>query len=501
VEDNVLRELESKIKHVESFLKVAVWSRRVSAKPIVRCGNAGRLIGIPDNSIDYIFTDPPFGSNIYYSEVNWLYECWLGKKTERETEAVVHRKNDRGTKSIDDYTKLMCHSFSEAFRVLKPGRHATIEFNNSDGRVFEAIKEAVRNSGFIIENMVFLDKIQKTFKQIKGDKGEEDVVGHDVIFNLRKPARAGAKHLSVRVDRDNGRLAELEDLVAETVRKHLRGLPESIERDPNTYNDEHRTTPFLNTMLMNALIPRGVDVSQLNLPFIERICGRYFRKVDGRWYLRDEAVSDQHSNGKKGLLFQPPDEDVVIQDETSAIAWLRQTLARTPMRIGELRPHWMKATVRLTGDLSTQLEQLLRENFWLDRATRRWRIPTAEELAELNDVERQRALHDVERFLEGRLSPPPKDAEVLGWIERLYDSAGRLEEEAKGLVDPGEEPALPDEAVGYYRMMPRLLQGVLKENVDAAAYTRASRQCRAAARKVEEYIVRTEETGQRLLFD
>jgi hypothetical protein len=197
-------------------------------------------------------------------------------------------------------------------------------------------------------------------------------------------------------------------------------------------------------MLMNALIPRGVDVSRLNLPFLENICGRYFRKVDGRWYLRDEAVGDQPSNGKKGLLFPTADEGVVIQDETSAIAWLRQTLTRTPMRIGELRPNWMKATVRLTGDLSTQLERFLRENFWLDRSTRRWRVPTAEELAELNDHERQRACHDAERFLEGKLSPPPADADVLGWIERLYDAAGRLEEEAQGLVEAGEEPVLPD---------------------------------------------------------
>jgi len=27
------------------------------------------------------------------------------------------------------------------FRVLKPGRWATVEFNNSDGQVFEAIKQ------------------------------------------------------------------------------------------------------------------------------------------------------------------------------------------------------------------------------------------------------------------------------------------------------------------------------------------------------------------------
>ena len=81
----------------------------------------------------------------------------------------------------------MLKAFAEMARVLCRGRFATVEFNNSDGQVFEAIKCAAREAGFAIENMVFLDKVQKSFKQIKGEKGEEDVVGHDVIFNLRKP--------------------------------------------------------------------------------------------------------------------------------------------------------------------------------------------------------------------------------------------------------------------------------------------------------------------------
>jgi hypothetical protein len=104
--------------------------------------------------------------------------------------------------------------------------------------------------------------------------------------------------------------------------------------------------------------------------------------------------------------------------------------------------------------------------------------------------------HDAERFLEGRLSPHPTDAEILGWIEKLYSAAGRLEEEALGLVEPGEEPVLPADLIAYYRMMPRLLQSVLKENVDASAYTRASRQCRTAARKIQEHDDRKEAKAQ-----
>jgi 16S rRNA G966 N2-methylase RsmD len=152
VEDNVLRQLQSKIRQVSLAFATLKPHQFHSANVCVSCSHAGKLAGISSDSIDHIFTDPPFGSNIYYSEVNWLYECWLGHLTDSSTEAVVHRKNDRGTKDLTDYTRLMAEAFREMYRVLKPGRYATIEFNNSDGQVFEAIKDAVRGAGFAIEN-------------------------------------------------------------------------------------------------------------------------------------------------------------------------------------------------------------------------------------------------------------------------------------------------------------------------------------------------------------
>jgi 16S rRNA G966 N2-methylase RsmD len=484
VEDNVLRELESKVKHVAAFMEAASSFCQFSARPAIRCGDAGQLGGVEDNSIDYVFCDPPFGSNIYYSEVNWLYECWLGRKTEVRTEAVVHRKNDRGTKTIEDYSRLMAEAFGELFRVLKPGRYATVEFNNSDGEVFEAIKRAARDAGFSVENMVFLDKVQKTFKQIKGEKGEEDVVGHDVIFNLRKPSsvRAGLPLASAS---HNGEPQSLDDLAAQTIREHLRTLPHRIQHDPTTYSGEHRTTPFLNTMLMNALIPRGVvDVSQINLPYIERLCGRYFRKVDGRWYLRDEAVRDQRPPAEQGVLFRAPEDELAIIDETSAIEWLRHKLLKTPMRVGELRPHWMRATVKLAGDTSTRLDQYLQDHFWLDRETHRWREPTREERATMDIVERRQARHDAERFLAGHLARHPADDEVLDWIEHLYRWASLAEEEAAGLRESHAADGLPADAVELYSMMQKLFQGVLKEKVDANRYALAQRQCRIARAKL-----------------
>jgi hypothetical protein len=445
------------------------------------------------DSIDYIFCDPPFGSNIYYSEVNLLWEAWLGRLTDRREEAVVHREEDRGTKRLADYAALMESAFQEMFRVLKPGRWATVEFNNSDGQVFEAIKQAVRSAGFEIQNMMFLDKEQKTFKQIKGVKGEEDVVGHDVIFNLHKPHAPGRLEGQSEASRDFIRM------MVEAVTEHLRTLPERMKGDSNTYTDDHRTTPFLNTMLMNTLIPRGVDVSQLNLPFIEQTCSRYFRKFEGRWYLRSEPVG----NGSDGTLFQ----EIEVRDESSAIAWVRQHIDQRPLVIGEIKPLWMRAIALLPNDVSRRLdlEKLLLENFYRDPETNRWREPTDEERERMNDDRVLRVLHEAERFLARTLRREPSDAEICDWIDVLFGACKAVEEKDRETL-PAFRGFTANEG---YQLICGIFPSVLRERVSATAYARAAKQANVASKRFQKKQAATRsserrtgaEDGQRTLFD
>jgi len=181
---------------------------------------------------------------------------WLDEFTDETKEMVFHRRSRQQReadgfvfKTLEDYARDISTAFQEIFRILKPGRWATVEFNNSDGAVFEAIKAAATDAGFEIVNMLLLDKEQKSFKQVQGAKGEQDVVDKDVLFNLHKPALA----LTVQTPEDH----DLEQKVTEAVREHLRMLPDRIKTDPAKYSDEHRTTATINSMLMNTLIPQG----------------------------------------------------------------------------------------------------------------------------------------------------------------------------------------------------------------------------------------------------
>jgi hypothetical protein len=490
VENNFLALLGRKYEDCSKAFSMAM---RCGFPEITVAVGSATSLKLGSDTIDYIFCDPPFGSNIYYSEVNLLWEAWLGQLTDRREEAVVHREQDRGTKRLADYAALMEAAFLEMFRVLKPGRWATVEFNNSDGQVFEAIKQAVRSAGFEIQNMMFLDKEQKTFKQIKGVKGEEDVVGHDVIFNLHKP------HAPGRLKDKSESSKDLVRMMVEAVTEHLRTLPERMKADSKTYTDDHRTTPFLNTMLMNTLIPRGVDVSQLNLPFIDQTCSRYFRKFDGRWYLRSEAVG----NGPGGTLFQ----EIEVKDEASAIAWVRQQLNQRALVIGEIKPLWMRAIGLLPNEISRQLdlEKILVENFYRDPETNRWREPTEEERERMNDDRVLRVLHDAERFLARTLRREPSDAEICDWIDVLFGACKAVEEHDRETL-----PAFRGfTANDGYQVICGIFPSVLRERVSAGAYARAAKQADVASKrfqKTQNVARRAGKRGggedeQRTLFD
>jgi DNA modification methylase len=134
---------------------------------------------LPDNSVDLIFTDPPFGSNINYSEMNILWEAWLGKFTNATEEAIVSKIQRKG---ISQYQTLMTQSFQESWRVLKPGHWMLVVFMNSSTEIWEALRQAIGNAGFHIVQVDIFDKQHSTFKQLVS----ENTVGSDLVLHCRK---------------------------------------------------------------------------------------------------------------------------------------------------------------------------------------------------------------------------------------------------------------------------------------------------------------------------
>jgi hypothetical protein len=137
-------------------------------------------VDLAEASVDYIFTDPPFGNNIQYSEVNFINEAWLGKNTDAAEEVIV--SNHQG-KSVEDYQSLLAGALAEDFRILKPGRFATVAFHSTSPSVWEALRNAWSLAGFQLVRVSILDKKQGSFKQVT-TKG---AVKGDALILLQKP--------------------------------------------------------------------------------------------------------------------------------------------------------------------------------------------------------------------------------------------------------------------------------------------------------------------------
>ena len=394
VEMNVGEQLR---RRVALAVKAMYLAERPAAKlgAAISTGSAVRL-SMPESVIDYVFTDPPFGSNIFYADCNLIWEAWLNHGlTDQAEEAVVHVKHTEKN-TLPDYARLMADSFLEMNRVLKPGRWASVVFHNSDDRIWQVILDAAEAAGFELAEINAFDKVQLSFKGIRGDKGLERVTNQDIVLNLLKPHPG-------RAPAPNGRthLVETEQRVVETVAGFLETNP-----PPGQRTLQH----LWNHVLYDLLRDGSVQVSMADVEAMLAYHAQTFKLVDGRYYLRGEAVLG-------GNVFD-------LSSDAGAIAWLTAVLGNEPQTTGGLIPKWQQETASLGGVDPGQLDRLLEQNFWQDERTGRWRVPTAaqrEKMSARTDLSAQAHLRVVRRFLDGELDLRPSDWELLSWIRFCYN--------------------------------------------------------------------------------
>ena len=144
---------------------------------------SAEAIPLPDASVDYVFTDPPFGSNLFYADMALFQEAWLDEFTDVTKEAVV----DRGTRkqrSASRYEQMLTKALSECRRILKPGGRISMVFGNSTGSMWSLVQRSIQNSGLVIEpdQLVVLNKGQRSVKGLAS--GFEHVATLDLIMTM-----------------------------------------------------------------------------------------------------------------------------------------------------------------------------------------------------------------------------------------------------------------------------------------------------------------------------
>lgn len=345
--------------------------------------SATSLATISDNSIDYMFIDPPFGANIMYSELSSIWEGWIKVATNNKTEAII---NNYQKKTLFDYQALMNASLKEFYRILKPGKWLTMEFSNTSASVWNSIQNALQGVGFVVVNVAALDKKQGSFKAVTSPTA----VKQDLIITCYKPTDALTNKFKLSVDNSQNIWDFIEDL--------LEHLPVHLKKDNATTAVIERSPKILFDRLIAYYVQHGYQVPIDAAEFQKGLKERFVER-DGMFFTAEQAI-DYEDKKKETSAFVSL--ALLVGSEAEGIEWLKRKLEEGPKTYSDILPDWMQDLVKpKKGDTLPELMQILDENFLKDE-NGYWHIPDLNDQAQLDAVRNKRLLKEFEVYVEAR---------------------------------------------------------------------------------------------------
>ena len=124
------------------------------------------LSEIPDNSIDYIFTDPPYSDKVPFGEFNFLWEVWLQKGFSWSKDEII--VNPKLGKDYEDWKAMLQKVISELFRVIKSNRWISVCYHDTSEGSWTYLQDIFSEVGFIsekIESVLSIERERKSWKQ------------------------------------------------------------------------------------------------------------------------------------------------------------------------------------------------------------------------------------------------------------------------------------------------------------------------------------------------
>ncbi len=317
-----------------------------SRDTFVTVGTAAHL-PVPAASVDYVFTDPPFGENIYYADLNFLVEAWHGVITAASVEAIVDSAKE---KDLTWYEGAMQACFAEYFRILKPGRWMTVVFSNSRASVWNAIQVALQQAGFVVAEVTALDKTQGSYRQVTS----ANAVKQDLVVSCYKPNGGLEDRFEARGLTD--------DTAWDFIRTHLKNLA-VVKRNKVggiemvAERDARRLFDRMVAWFVRHNTPVPLSSAEFQAGLAER-----FPERDGMFFLPNQIDEYDKARMQAG---DPPQRDLFVDDERTAIDWLTDFLKAKPSTYQEVHPDFTQKTGAgwRKHETKPELLRLLDENF------------------------------------------------------------------------------------------------------------------------------------------
>jgi len=363
---------------------------------------------INDNTIDYIFTDPPFGGNLNYSELSFLWEAWLKVVTNQKTEAIMNPAQGKG---LPEYQALMTQCFGEYYRVLKPGRWMTVEFHNSQNAVYNAIQEALLRTGFIVSDVRVLDKQQFSFKQVTTTSATKQ----DLVISAYKPKDSFKREFTLK--------AGSEETAWAYVRMRLENLPVAPIKEGKIEINKERQEFLLYDRMLAYHIVNGIAVPLDAISFCRGLDEKFLKR-DGMYFLPDQV--NEYDTARIENDVEIIQFEWSVTNEKSAITWLYQQLGITPQTYAEIQPKFMQECKTVDKfEAMPELAVMLEDNFLQDEKGR-WYVPDVTKAGDVAKLREKKLLKEFEGYLatKGKLKLFRTEAIRVGfaklWADKNY---------------------------------------------------------------------------------
>lgn len=185
VETNVMKFFELRFKKVlEAKKEMRIWINEQTINRIqVVKGSATNLDFIPNESVDYIYTDPPYGAKIPYLDLSTMWNAWLDLTVTETDYGLEAIEGGEHNKSKEEYNGLISKSIQEMYRVLKFDRWMSFVFAHKDPEFWHLIIDTAERCGFEYVGAVPQKNGQSSFKK---RQHPFTVLSGQLIINFRK---------------------------------------------------------------------------------------------------------------------------------------------------------------------------------------------------------------------------------------------------------------------------------------------------------------------------
>lgn len=382
----IIRELNVLNFFKNKYVRLVTGIKEIKGKTQVLCtrGSALNLESVTDNSIDYAFYDPPYGANINYSELNMMWEAWLGQYTDQSKEII---ENKAQNKSRNDYEEMMTLALKETYRVLKPGRWLSLVYSYTDPSMYRSVQLMASRAGFVQEGEVLhIGSSTKTKSQLDSDKTQQRYL----VINFRKPMKI---QQSSDVDKTN-----IEYEVISVIQNFL------VEHGGHNRD-----------RIYDEVIKRLFSTVQIEKFDLDNILKNFFRKVGEKWFAPGTLLTQQSKATKRGQIrmtieYGDPEEGTIIK--------LQDFLKKHgTVPLSELREYYLRS---IPPEWQDKIDFDIASEGFISR-NGKIRLPTEEEATIKQNVATRYQQTQIRRYLNGEIIYSPEMSELCDWIEFCYN--------------------------------------------------------------------------------